>query len=176
MALRDIPNAPDSYAYAARTGDDMTEMQRRNLHLTVGVDVSPLTKDAMPRPADDAERVDWQNFAVVQGVPYEEAVNLDRAELMERLEVQETPEAPSAGGSGMPAETDLKAAWIDYAASEIFRGTAGQVTMEQGNERASAATKAELIAAFGPNATPEARSPFLVVEQPEGVIPEEGGS
>lgn len=165
MALHDI-QVPGSYAFAARTGDDVTEMQRVNLKLVVGVDVRPLTPEAMPRPADDADRGEWQNYAVVRGVPYEEAVNLDRGELLERIELAEDESEQQAVASGMPETDALKAAWVEWAETEILRSTAGQVSPQEAHDRAAGATKAKLIEAFGPEATAEARAPFLELPEP----------
>lgn len=92
VALRDI-KLPDSYAYAARAGDDVTESQRANLSLEVGLDVEPLTPDAMPKPPKDAPRSEWQSYAVVRGVPYAEAVDLDRDALMAAVEAKDAPAA-----------------------------------------------------------------------------------
>lgn len=162
VALRDI-RIPDSYAHAARAGDGVNETQRVNLHLIVGVDLMPLTRDAMPRPGEDADRRAWQDYAVVRGVPYEEAVNLDRSELLKRVESADKQLADPINAGEMPAEGDSKAAWADYAAIEILRRTGGAVPLEEARERVKGRTKADLVSAFGSNAAPDAASDLTTV-------------
>jgi hypothetical protein len=104
----------------------------------------------MERPADDADRAEWQNYAVVQGVPYEEAVNLDRADLVRRVDRAPESEAAPGADAEPPAETDRKAVWVDYGAARVSRATEGRVTVAEARDRLSSATKAELMQAFGP--------------------------
>lgn len=167
VALRDI-KAPDSYAYAARAGHDVTEMQRVNLHLTVGVDVLPLTTTAMERPADDADRRQWQDYAVVRGVPYDEAVNLDRAELLSRIKDAEKQDAEPLSAGTMPGKTDKADRWREYAALEILRRTGGTVTHDEARERVKNRTRNDLIDAFGPDAAPGAEADLIATDQPPG--------
>jgi hypothetical protein len=151
VALHDI-QGQDTYAFAARTGDDVTEAQRVNLGLVVGVDISPLSPDAMQRPADDAPRSEWQNYAVVRGVPYSEAVDLDTAELRNRLETRDDDpdsDARSVNAGTRPAAGDKKDRWVDYAAIQIVQRTGGRVSTETAQARAAEMTKAELAEAFG---------------------------
>jgi hypothetical protein len=166
VAMRDI-RIPDSYAYAARAGDDVTETQRVNLRLVVGVDITPLTRDAMPRPEDDADRRAWQDYAVVRGVPYDEAVNLDRGELTKRVDAADKQLAEPVNAGEMPAEGDPKADWAEYAAIEVLRRTGGAVSLEEARERVKGRTKADLVSAFGPNAAPDAASDLTTVSRGE---------
>jgi hypothetical protein len=147
---RDV-RIPGTYAYALRTGDEITEAGRQQRGLVVGVDVTPLRNDVMARPADGDPRSAWQDYAVVQGVPYAEAVDLDAAELRNRIETQaDAPEPANAGE--MPDASDRKAAWVDYAALQIVGATGGQVDVDTARDRAADRTKADLIEAFGPDA------------------------
>jgi hypothetical protein len=145
VALHDL-QVPDTFVFAARTGDDVTEAQRVNLGLVVGVDVRPLRTDSMARPNDDAERSAWQDYAVVQGVPYTEAVDLDRAELIKRIDRQD--EEGPADPTTMPEPGALKAEWLEYAVVQVM-GAAGVIEQEA-RDRLAGLTKAELIDAFGP--------------------------
>lgn len=170
LALHDI-KIPDSYAYRYRAGDELTELARVHLGLVVGVDVEPLRTDAMARPADDADRATWQDYAVVRGVPYTEAVNLDRKELMARLETAEDPADPANAGA-QPAEADRKQRWVDYAVLEIIRATGGQVSQEQAADRLAEMTKADLIAVFGPEPDEARRAELTAVPEadPSGQV------
>lgn len=149
MALRDIP-IPDSYAFAARQGDDVFEDQRLNLGLVVGLDIEPQSGTAMERPAEDAERLDWQNYAVVRGVPYSEAANLDRDALVKRVRQAEKEGAPAEAYT-MPEPADRKDRWQDYAAGQVVRRTQGRVTRDEARDRMKAMTKDQLVQAFGPD-------------------------
>lgn len=162
VALRDI-KVPGSYAYAARAGDDVTEVQRINLGLAVGVDITPLTREAMPRPEAEADRRAWQDYAVVRGVPYTEAVNLDRGELIKRVESADKQEAEPLNAGRMPEESARKDAWSEYAAIEVLRRTGGSVPLEEARERVKGKTKADLVEAFGPNAAPDAAAEYVTV-------------
>lgn len=171
VALRDI-KVPDSYAFAARAGHDVTEAQRINLNLIVGddpatADIAPTSPNAMNRPDDDADRLQWQNYAVVRGVPFDEAVNLDRSELVKRAGRE--PDAPTGTVALRPEPGDKKAAWVEHAVGRIMTETNGRVGPALARERAEAATKADLLAAFGPDAAPDAAKPFLAEPEPETV-------
>jgi hypothetical protein len=167
VALRDLKIPGSDYAYALRAGDELTEIARANSRWVVGVDVAPLRTDSMPRPADDAPRSAWQDYAVVQGVPYSEAVDLDAAELRERIETR-SDDAPTAAGQ-VPEAGDRKAAWVDYATSEIVRESAGQVDEATARERAGSLTKADLVEVFSPDGDSQRRAeltaPPRTVEQ-----------
>lgn len=161
VALRDI-QIPDSYAFAARAGDDMTEVQRANRGLTVGLDVRPLRTDSMPRPADDADRKAWQDYAVVRGVPYAEAVNLDRADLLKRVDGMDDGDGGGESDlTAMPDQADLKARWHEYARLEVLREVGGTVPEETVQARLAELTKAELMALFGPEANTDDRASFM---------------
>lgn len=160
VALRDLKAPGSDYVYALRTGDELTEIARANSGWVVGVDVQPLRDDSMPRPADDAPRSAWQDYAVVRGVPYSEAVDLDTAELRERIETQ--PEAEEETGV-RPEPGDRKAAWVSYAISEIVRETGGQVDEGTARDRAASLTKAELIEVFGEDGDPQRRSEMVAL-------------
>lgn len=150
IAKHDI-QIPGSYGFGYRTGDEMIEAARVNLGLVVGVDVDPLRPDVMARPADDAERSAWQDYAVVRGVPYAEAVNLDRQELQQRLEPGDETAAAEAEAVATPTDGDRKPVWVDYAASELTRRSGGRIDSDLARVRVAEATKADLIAAFGPD-------------------------
>jgi hypothetical protein len=161
-ALRDLKVPGSAYAFAAREGDDITENARDNAGWVVGLDVEPLRDDVMERPADDAPRSTWQNYAVVRGVPYAEAADLDRKELQKRLETQ--PEEPPADAGAMPAESDLKAAWVEYAVTELTKADPA-VDPEQVRTLANKRTKQELIDIFGANSDPHKQAAVLTGEQ-----------
>lgn len=160
--LRDfkVPGSP--YVTALRAGDEITEAGRLNAGLVVGLDVTPLRDDVIARPADDAPRSAWQDYAVSRGVPYTEAADLDAAELRSRLETQESPAAADNAGT-MPEPGDRKQRWADYATLEIVHQTGGQVAPDTARERVSGLTKAELVDKFGPDSTDEARADLLTV-------------
>ena len=158
VLLHDL-TIPNSYAVALRQGDQITEVQRATGNLRVGLDVAPLSRASMARPDDGADRVTWQDYAVVRGVPYSEAVNLDLADLRERADAEPEP-APQVEAGAMPAEADRKAVWVDYAAARML--TLGRdFTPDTARDRAQTATKAALMAAFGPQATDADLEAFL---------------
>jgi hypothetical protein len=168
VLLRDykVPDSP--YAVALRAGDEITELGRVNAGLVVGLDVRPLSDAVMPRPADDAPRSAWQDYAVVRGVPYAEAVDMDAAELRNRLETQDpAPEENNAGD--LPTEGDRKQRWVDYAVLSVMQSSGGQVNEETARDRVSGLTKADLIEIFGPDGDPDRRAelsaPPRTVEQ-----------
>lgn len=165
-ALRDIK--PDgSWALAFTVGQDVTEDQRANLGLVVGEDVTPITDTAMHRPADDDDRLEWQNYAVVRGVPLDEASALDRPELIKR--VGNPPDDTNGAVPLAPGEADRKALWAEYAAHRIVLDTAGRVDLGTARTRANAASKPDLVAAFGRDGTDGHRAPFYAsVEAPQG--------
>lgn len=102
--LHDLP-IPNSYAVGLRAGDQITEQQRETGGLVVGKDVEPLDSDVMARPEDDADRAAWQNYAVVRGVPYDDAINLDRDQLIAREEVAATAPKPAPRKTATKADT-----------------------------------------------------------------------
>jgi hypothetical protein len=157
-ALRHI-TPEGSWAAAFNVGDDVTEDQRRNLRLVVGEDVTPLSDTVMHRPADDDDRAEWQDYAVVRGVPYDEARTLDRAELITR--VGNPPDDSNGAVPLAPAASDRKAVWAEFAAHRIVLDSRGQVDLGAARTRANAASKDDLIAAFGPDGGDEQRTPFL---------------
>lgn len=81
-ALHRIP-ALGPVAYYQR-GDDVQAAVVEQLGLVVGEDVVPARADVIPRPADNAKRAEWVDFAVGQGMPRDEADDLTVAELRDR--------------------------------------------------------------------------------------------
>lgn len=162
VLLHDL-RIPNSYAVSLREGDKITEAQRSTGNLRVGLDVAPLSRASMARPDDEADRVVWQDYAVVRGIPYDEAVNLDRADLISRADAEPDPE-PVVEAATPPAEADRKALWVDFAAQQMLLAGRG-FTLDGARDRAQAATKAELMAAFGPDATEETRDAFMADDE-----------
>lgn len=149
-ALHDI-QVPDSYAFAARAGDDVTEAQRQNLRLIVGddpafADITPLTASAMERPDDEADRMEWQNYAVVVGaVSFEDAQALDRPALIKA--VGKDPGLGEGITALRPTDGDRKGLWVAYAAETLTRDHGW--TLDEARARAESYTKGDLQAAFG---------------------------
>jgi hypothetical protein len=145
--MHDLP-IPGTYAAALRAGDEITEQGRVAAGLVVGIDVLPLRDDVLARPGDDDPRAAWQDYAVVRGVPYDEAVNLDAAELRTRVDAE--PEG--AREAAMPETGDRKNVWQDFAVTQIVGATGGKVDAGTARDRISPLTKAELMEVFGPDA------------------------
>lgn len=155
VVLRDLRGPGSDFAYAARAGDEITEDTRANAGWTVGADVRAMRPDSMPRPDDADDRRAWQDYAVVRGVPYSDAVALDRADLISRIDSLGDQPAEDAAPE-VPEEKAAKSAWVDYAVAEttFFHPDADADAVR---ERAGAMTKADLVATFGPEAdSPEA--------------------
>jgi hypothetical protein len=173
VALRDLKVPGSDYAYTARAGDEITEAARGNSGWVVGQDVRALRPDSMPRPDDADDRRAWQDYAVVRGVPYAEALTLDRADLMARVDSM-GEEAPEAEPLAQPEDKASKAAWVDYAAALLeTRNPAGATD----DLRASLQdmTKAELVATFGEGYDPESAQVRKLAGLPEEVEVGPGG-
>lgn len=170
-ALRGI-KAEGSWAYAFQPGDDVTEDQRANLGLVVGEDVTPLSDNVMHRPADDDDRMEWQNYAVVRGMTVEEARTMDREELV--AAVGNPPDASNGTVPLAPSASDRKALWAEFVAHRIVLDTRGEVDLGTARKRSNAATKDELVAAFGLDGTDDLRAAFMgspmAPQSPKGTI------
>lgn len=81
-ALHRIPTS-GPVAYYQR-GDDVQAAVVEQLGLVVGEDVIPANADVIPRPADNAKRAEWVDYAVGQGMDRAEADDLTIADLRER--------------------------------------------------------------------------------------------
>lgn len=148
VLIRDFKVPGSDFAVALRTGDEITEEQRATAGLIIGLDVTPLSADVVARPGDDADRAEWQDYAVARGVPYAEAVNLDVKDLQAREEVQADPEPVVPD---MPEASAVKATWVEYGAQQSVLAGQGRVTLEQARAGLADRTKADLIEIFGPN-------------------------
>lgn len=161
VALHDV-QIPNSYAFAARTGDELTADVAENLGLVVGLDITPLRADVVPEPDADADRLAWQAYAVQVGVPYAEASLLDLKDLKsqsKKYAADAGKQAEVAASVGvMPEASAPKAAWVEYAAAELAKVGADP---EFARQHAADHTKADLITALGPDATEQTRGDFL---------------
>lgn len=158
-AARNIPD-PNAFAintFAYREGDDVQAGAVENWGLVVGEDVFPARHGLRARPAANASRADWEDYAVHEGVPLAEARELTRDELAKRIPEEE--EGPTGmallGGIGRdtqpvdepvdenapPPLTAKKDAWVTYAVEQ--RGWT--------KEDAELRTKVDLVAELGPN-------------------------
>jgi hypothetical protein len=131
-ALDSIP-APGTTVFGYRRGDAVGADVVESWGLVVGQHVceGDLSDDApgavpMQRPGPEANRADWEAWAVANGMDADVAAEAP----MEDLQAEGTPEADSAD---RPADSAKKAEWVDFAVS---RGL--------DRETAEGKTKAEL--------------------------------
>lgn len=94
-----------------RAGDGMYAQVVEDLGLVVGVDVDAARPDVFQRPADNAPRAAWIDYALVQDdtLTREEADDMTRAELAARIPdpaaEPKTPAKKSAAKSESAAKT-----------------------------------------------------------------------
>lgn len=115
--------APGTMVYGFQRGDGVPEGTVTAWELEVGVDVAPLNTGAVPRPEDDADRAQWEAYAIGQGVDAEQA----RAASLDELRETPEPETQDNGdqaailplpdptaGPVRPDADAKKAEWVTY--------------------------------------------------------------
>lgn len=117
IALRAL-RIPGTMAWGFQPGDGVPQATVDNWGLEIGVDVMPRDTGVVPRPADDADRSEWEAYAIGQGMDPETARNASLSELkgIPEPDPEEPPQPlpdPNAPPE-RPAPDALKADWIAY--------------------------------------------------------------
>jgi hypothetical protein len=133
------------------TGDEMVADVVDNLHLVVGEDVRALRPDVIPRPADDAPRAEWAQYAAGQGVAQDELDNLGVEQIRAKFPPDQAPpgQAPVPGSTvtmtnaapvtaSPPADTDTTTDEPD-GTDDVPAGTPDDVLSWVGGSRTRAA-------------------------------------
>jgi hypothetical protein len=139
VALRRI-HQPDTLLYPYNEGDGLPANAVTEWGLVVGEDVAPVRDDVIAKPGDDADRAEWEAFAVGQGWTLEDARDASMKDL--RAIPERDPEQPArrldepGPAPDRPAESDVKAEWIRWA-------TANGADEQWANDKGT--TKADLM-------------------------------
>lgn len=118
VALRPI-RQPGTLLTPYRDGDGLPANAVTEWGLVVGEDVAPVRDDVIPKPDDDADRAEWEAFAIGQGWTYADARDASMKDL--RGIPERDPEQPArrldepAAAPERPAESDVKAEWVRWA-------------------------------------------------------------
>lgn len=119
-ALRKIQQ-PGGLLYPYGPGDGLPAEAVRDWGLVVGEDVMPTNTKSVPRPADDADRADWEAFAIGQGMTVEDAREATMRDL--RAVPDPDPEQPAEAlpdplHPARPDDGAVKAEWVAWAVSQ----------------------------------------------------------
>jgi hypothetical protein len=112
---------PGSLIYGYHRGDPVDAGVVENWGLTVGEEVvaGDLPADALPgavmgKPDETATRVDWERYAVANGMSEDDAstVAIEDLQAVEPDEPEVVEQAPA--GTERPADSDPKSDWVAY--------------------------------------------------------------
>jgi len=120
IALHDLKQ-PGLMTYGYRRGDGVPQGAVDGWGLVVGEDVAPANTKAIPRPANDASRAEWEAFAIGQGWNSADAADATMKDLKAIPDPdpeQPAEQLPNPVNPDRPDEGAAKAEWVRYAVAQ----------------------------------------------------------